>query len=232
MIQFKNVTKQFGKVRALDDITLDFPTGKIIGLFGPNGAGKSTTLKLIAGLNRPDNGEIRIDGKPPRDSRANIAYLPEINHLYPWWTLRDAADFIRTFYGDWVTERYQQQLAFLNLDETMKLSKISKGQLAKCKLLLTVSRQAPYLLLDEPFSGIDIMTRDEIINALIHDYSADRQTVIISTHEINEIENLIDYVFFLDRGQIVLAGDTDTLRAERKMSLVEIMKEAFKHANQ
>jgi len=230
MIEFTNVSKSFGSVQALDQLNLQFSQGKIIGLFGPNGAGKSTAMKMIAGLNQPDRGNVLVDGLKPRSSRAKIAYLPEIDHLYGWWTLKQAADFTRSFYSDWDDVKHQEMLKFLNLDEGMKLGKISKGQRAKCKLLLTVSRRAPYLLMDEPLSGIDILTREEIINTLIHDYREGEQTIIISTHEIDEVESLVEEVYFIDQGRIVISGNAEELRMEKNMSLVEIMKEAFRHA--
>lgn len=230
MITLDHVSKYFGSTVALDNLTIDFPRGKMIGLFGPNGAGKSTTMKLIAGLNRPDQGNVLVDGKLPRQSRENIAYLPEIDYLYSRWTLEHAARFTRTFYADWDDELYRKNLDFLDLKEEMKMGKISKGQRAKCKLLLAISRRAPYLLLDEPFSGIDILTRDEIIDALIRDYCAGEQTIMISTHEIDEIENLVEHVIFLDQGRIQLEGDAEALRMQHEKSLVDIMKEAFKHA--
>ncbi len=232
MIEFTNVSKRFGTVQALNQLNLKFSQGKIIGLFGPNGAGKSTTLKMIAGLNQPDRGDVLVDGKNPRQQRANIAYLPEIDHLYGWWTLQQAADFTSSFYADWDDAKYQVMLKFLNLDKEMKLGKISKGQRAKCKLLLTVSRRAPYLLMDEPLSGIDILTREEVINALIHDFQESEQTIIISTHEIDEVESLVDEVYFIDQGRIVVSGPAEELRMEKGMSLVAIMKAAIRHAQQ
>ncbi len=231
MIEFKNVSKSFGSTVALDDVSLVFPRGKIIGLFGPNGAGKSTSIKLIMGLNRPDRGEIRVDGENPQKKKQDVAYLAEIDHLYPWMNIAQAADFTRTFYADWDEAKYQELIKFLNLQEDMKISKISKGQRAKTKLLLTVSRRAPYLLMDEPLSGIDILTREEIINTLIRDYREGEQTIIISTHEIAEVESLVDEVIFLDRGQVKLSGNAEDLRVERNMSLVELMKEAFRNAD-
>ena len=231
MIEFKNISKSFGSTVALDDVSLVFPRGKIIGLFGPNGAGKSTSIKLIMGLNRPDRGEVRVDGENPQNKKQDLAYLPEIDHLYPWMNIAQAADFTRTFYTDWDETKYRELIKFLNLQEDMKISKISKGQRAKTKLLLTVSRRAPYLLMDEPLSGIDILTREEIINTLIRDYREGEQTIIISTHEIAEVESLVDEVIFLDRGQIKLSGNAEDLRVKRNMSLVELMKEAFRNAN-
>lgn len=229
MIEFAHVSKRFGNVQALDGINIIIPRGKIVGLFGPNGAGKSTSLKMMAGLNWPDSGEVRVDGKLPRQMRDLTAFLPEIDYLYSWWTIKDAASFIRVFYPDWDENKYRELLKFLNLSEDMKISKISKGQRAKAKLLLTVSRQAPYLLMDEPLSGIDILTREEIINTLIRDYRAGEQTIVISTHEIKEVESLVDEVIFINQGQVQLAGNADDLRVQKGLSLVEIMKEEFRN---
>ena len=206
MIEFKQVKKYFGTVRALDNFQAELPSGRVIGLFGPNGAGKSTALKMIAGLNRPNRGQVLVDGLDPRKTRDRVAYLPEIDHLYPWMTVGKAANFIGTFYSDWDQEKYLGLLSYLCLDENMKIGKISKGQRAKVKLLLTLSRRSSYLLLDEPLSGI----------------------IIISTHEIGEIEGLVDEVIFIQEGKIVLTGNAEDLREERNMSLVEIMKEAMR----
>ncbi|HWQ76709.1 MAG TPA: ABC transporter ATP-binding protein [Syntrophomonas sp.] len=230
MIEFDHVSKHFGSVQALDQVNLQFGPGKVIGLFGPNGAGKSTTMKMIAGLNQPDKGHILVDGLNPRQSRDKVAFLPEIDHLYGWWTLKQAAGFIRSFYSDWDQENYLQLLGSLNLQEDMKIGKISKGQRAKCKLLLTVSRHASYLLLDEPLSGIDLLTREMIIDTLSRDIRSSEQTIIISTHEIDDVENLVDEVFFIDQGRIIVSGATEDLKITRGMSLVEIMKEAFRNA--
>ncbi|MBO8159793.1 ABC transporter ATP-binding protein [Thermosyntropha sp.] len=231
MIEFNQVVKRYGKVTALDGVTVTFPKGKIIGLFGPNGAGKSTSLKMIAGLSRPQSGTVVVDGKNPQEVKDKIAYLPEIDYLYPWMTVKKAADFVKTFYSDWDDDKYKELLAFLNLGEDMKINKISKGQRAKVKLLLATSRKAPYLLLDEPLSGIDILTREEIINTLIRDYREGEQTIIISTHEIAEVENLVEEVIFIARGRILLKQNAEELRLNEGKSLTEMMKELFRDAN-
>ncbi len=231
MIEFQNVSKRFGTVQALDHIDLTIDEGKIVGLFGPNGAGKSTMMKIMAGVNRADTGTVSIGGQTPRQAKEFVSYLPEIDHFYPWWTLKEAAYFLRAFYGDWDQEKYGHLLEFLKLQEDMKLGKISKGQRAKCKILLAVSRNAHYLLMDEPFSGIDILTREEIARTLIQDFADHQQTMIISTHEIGEIEAMVDQVIFLDQGQICLEGEAEELRNEWGLSMVGIMKEVFRHAN-
>ncbi|NLB88856.1 MAG: ABC transporter ATP-binding protein [Syntrophomonadaceae bacterium] len=229
MIEFKGVSKQYGKTVALDNVSINFEQGKIIGLFGPNGAGKSTSMKMIAGLSRPDRGEVLVDGHNPQYTKHKIAYLPEIDYLYSWMNIKEAANFVKTFYEDWDEEKYQGLLDFLRLDEEMKIGKISKGQRAKTKLLLTLSRRAPYVLMDEPLSGIDILTRAEIIDTLISDFRDGEQTIIICTHEISEVESLVDEVVFLSKGHIKLAGNAEDLRAQQGKSLVELMKELFRY---
>lgn len=228
MIEFRQVSKYFGTVCALDNFQAQLASGRVIGLFGPNGAGKSTTLKMIAGLNRPNRGEVLVDGLNPWMTRERVAYLPEVDHWYPWMTVGKAAEFISTFYSDWDQAKYQDLLHYLNLNKAMKIGKISKGQRAKVKLLLTLARQSSYLLLDEPLSGIDLLTREEIINSVIRDYRQGKQTVIISTHEIGEVEGLVDEVIFIQHGKMVLSGNAEELREQKNMSLVEIMKEVMR----
>ncbi|QUH26523.1 ABC transporter ATP-binding protein [Serpentinicella alkaliphila] len=232
MIEFKGVTKKFGNVKALDNITVTYPEGKIIGLLGPNGSGKSTTLKMIASLNKPDTGEVLINGKNPSiETRKQIAYLPEIDYLYSWMTVRDANNFMKGFYDDWNEDKNLKLMKFLQLEPNMIIKKISKGMRAKVKLLLAFSRDAKIVLLDEPLSGIDILTREQIIETIISDYSAGEQTIIISTHEIQEIEGLVDDVVFLKNGNVILQGDAESLRNERTMSLVELMKGVYQHGD-
>ncbi len=232
MIEFKGVSKQFGNTKALDNISVNYSKGKIIGLFGPNGSGKSTTLKMIASLNKPDSGEILIFGrKPSKETREIVSYLPEIDYIYPWMTIRDAANFMRGFYGDWDEGKYKELMEFLRLEPDMVIKKISKGMRAKVKLLLCFSRNAEVVLLDEPLSGIDILTRDKIIETIIRDYRAGEQTIIISTHEIQEIESLVDDAVFIGRGKVILQGEAEKLRNENGLSLVELMKEVYRNEN-
>lgn len=228
MIQFKNVTKKYGKIRALDDITAEIGKGKITGLLGPNGSGKTTMIKLITDLNKPSSGEVLVDQGPiTQEVKKHIAYLPEIDHFYPWMKIKDAKNFIKTFYEDWDEKLYQELLGFLELDEGMMIKKISKGQRAKSKLLLAFSRKADIILLDEPLSGIDIFTREKIIETMIKDYREGEQSIVITTHEIKEIEHVIDDAIFLKQGKIVLQGEVETLRAEKNLSLVDLMKEVY-----
>lgn len=228
MIRFNHVTKKYGKVLALDDVSLDIGKGKITGLLGPNGSGKSTMIKLITDLNKPSQGEVLIDGDPiTLEMKKRIAYLPEIDHFYSWMKIKDAKNFVQTFYTDWDDKLYDELLGFLELDEDMSIKKISKGQRAKAKLLLAFSRKADIILLDEPLSGIDIFTREKIIETMIKDYREGEQSIVITTHEIKEIEHVIDDAIFLRKGKVVLEGEVEKLRAEKNLSLVDLMKEVY-----
>ena len=229
MIIFEKASKSFGRTLALNNVNLALPEGKIIGLFGPNGAGKSTLLKAAAGLVRLNSGQVTVDGKIPLQRRSKLAYLPEQNTLPPNWTIKRAAEFYRAFFDDWDNERYEKQLEFLNLKDGMRFTRASRGQWAKARLVLTLARQARYILLDEPFSGIDILAREEISKALVRDYSEGQQTIVIATHEIDEIENLVEHIVFMDNGRITVLGDADELRRQEGKSIVSIMKEAFRH---
>lgn len=230
MIEFINVNKTFRKTKALDELNLKIEPGKIIGLLGPNGSGKSTSLKMIAGLNRPDSGEILISGKKPCiDTKKDIAYLPEIDYLHSNMNIKQMSEFISSFYSDWDFNKYKELLKFLNLEENMIIGKVSKGMRAKIKLLLAFSRNAKIILLDEPLSGIDILTREEIIEAVIRDYREGEQTIIFSTHEISETENIFEDVIFMEKGKVKLSGNVDDIKMQYNMSLREVMKEVYRN---
>ncbi|SNS11915.1 ABC-2 type transport system ATP-binding protein [Anaerovirgula multivorans] len=230
MIELKGVTKTFGSTIALDNVSINIPEGKIIGILGPNGSGKSTLLKMLVGLNKPNHGNIFINGQQIGvQTKSFISYLPEIDYLYPWMTIQQAADFVKSFYEDWDENKYKELVEFLELQPSMVIKKVSKGMRAKAKLLLSFSRNAKLILLDEPLSGIDILTRDKIIETIIRDYRAGDQSILITTHEVREVEGILDEVIFIRRGQIALEGNVEELRYQRQASLVEIMKEVYTH---
>lgn len=230
MIEFRNVNKTFKKTKALDDLNLTIEQGKIIGLLGPNGSGKSTSLKMIAGLNIPDSGKVLISGKKPCiDTKKDIAYLPEIDYLYSNMNVKQISEFISSFYSDWDFNKYKELLKVLNLEEDMVIGKVSKGMRAKIKLLLAFSRNSKIVLLDEPLSGIDILTREEIVEAVIRDYREGEQTIIFSTHEILETENIFEDVIFMEKGKVKLSGNVDDIKMKYNMSLSEIMKEVYRN---
>lgn len=224
----RDLEKRFPGAEALRGVSFDLPHGAIVGLLGPNGSGKSTLLKLMAGLYRPTSGTVLVAGRrPDRRTKALIAYLPEVDHLYPWMTVRESIDFVRSFFDDWDDERGQALADFMGLEPTKKVGTMSKGMRARLRLVLTLARSAPLVLLDEPLSGIDPPSRSRIVEAILSEYRAGQQTFVISTHEVLEMEPLFDRLLLLENGVIKLHGDAEQLRAEFGRSVQGIMEEVF-----
>lgn len=224
------VVKRFGRVEAVNGITTQIPRGQIIGLVGPNGAGKSTFLKLIIGLQRPDDGRLRVLGETPGlHTKRRVAYEPEGDCLYDWMTIQDAMTFVSALVPDWDARRAEELLDFLHLEDRRhaRIRALSKGLRARVKLLLTVSRNADLILLDEPLSGIDPPSRARIIQSLISQFRVGEQTIVISTHEVAETEGIFERVIFLDRGQVRLEGDAQELRQRYGRSIQGILEEVY-----
>jgi ABC-2 type transport system ATP-binding protein len=223
-----NLRKKYPKVEALKGVDLALPQGEIWGLLGPNGSGKSTLLKCIIGLVKPDGGEIRILGQvPSRRTKAQIAFVPEVENLYRWMTVRQAIDFTASFYEDWDEGRIPGLLEFMGLDPDKKVSSLSKGMRARLKLILALARKAPLLLLDEPFSGIDPASRDRIVEGIVRQFKSEVQSMIISTHAVGDTEQLFDGVVFLDEGTVSLQGNAEDLRDQYGKSINDLFKEVF-----
>jgi ABC-2 type transport system ATP-binding protein len=220
--------KKYPKVEALKGVDLALPQGEIWGLLGPNGSGKSTLLKCIIGLVKPDGGEIKILGQvPSRRTKAQIAFVPEVENLYRWMTVRQAIDFTASFYEDWDEGRIPGLLEFMGLDPDKKVSSLSKGMRARLKLILALARKAPLLLLDEPFSGIDPASRDRIVEGIVRQFKSEEQSMIISTHAVGDTEQLFDGVVFLDEGTVSLQGNAEDLRDQYGKSINDLFKEVF-----
>lgn len=223
-----DLRKKYPGTEALKGIDLTLPTGEIWGLLGPNGSGKSTLLKCVVGLLQADSGTIEIFGKKPsRHTKAQIAFVPEIDNLYRWMTVQEAIDFISTFYEDWEPQRVPELLDFMRLDPEKKVSSLSKGMRARLKLILTLARTAPLVLLDEPFSGIDPSSRDRIVEGIVREFKSEEQTMIISTHAVGDTEQLFDSVVFLDEGTVNLQGNAEDLRVRYGKSINDLFKEVF-----
>lgn len=224
----RNLKKKYPKTEALKGIDLTLPKGEICALLGPNGSGKSTLLKCIVGLVQADSGQIEIFGSSPsRQAKAQIAFVPEIDNLYRWMTIKQVIDFTATFYDDWQDERVPELLKFMKLDPSKKVTSLSKGMRARVKLVLALARRAPLLLLDEPFSGIDPSSRDRIVEGIVRQFMGDEQTMILSTHAVGETEQLYDSVVFLDEGTITLQGNAEDLRSQYGKSINDLFKEVF-----
>lgn len=228
MIEVKNAYKKFGKVKALDGVSFSVKEGKITALLGINGVGKSTILKSIMGLVKLDKGEIFIDGEKGDYKIYNkIAMVPDMHIQYPNMSIKDAFEFMETFYENWDMERAYQMLEVFNLTDDRKMSKLSKGNLARVKIVLGFAQRAKYLLLDEPFSGIDIFTREDFIDSIIG-YMDEDTSILITTHEIKEVENIVDEVILMEDGNVVLKFNAEDVRFNEGLSIVDKMREVYK----
>lgn len=229
MIQFQNVTKKYGQEYALHDVSFELENGKIYGLLGPNGSGKSTSLKMMAGLVHPTSGSVYINGKKVNRRMAQeVAYLTELDMFYDSFRVMDMVTFAASQFSDFDIDKARELLAFMSLDPTQKIKQLSKGNRGRLKLVIALARHTSILLLDEPFSGLDPIVRESIVKGLISYVDFEQQTVVMATHEIDEIEGLLDEVIAIKNGVIIERRDVELLREEEGVSIVEWMKKTLK----
>ena len=229
VLEYKEVTKRYGGLTALDGVSLTVEPGRIVGLLGPNGSGKTTLLKLACGLLTPTSGEILVCGQAPGSpaSHAQVSYLPERMAVPDWMTAKQLVHFYQDFYGDFRQDVAWQMLSDLNIDPALRVRELSKGTREMVQLILVMSRAAMLYLLDEPIGGVDPATRDYILSTIIANYNPEA-AVVISTHLIADVEKLLDQVIFLKNGQLVLQSEVDQLREEKGMSVDALFREVFK----
>lgn len=228
MIEVKNVSKRYRKVKALDDISFTIEEGKITCILGINGVGKSTILKAISGLVRLDSGEILIDGeKLTYDTYNKLAFVPDIDIHFPQMTIKESFEFMKDFYKNWNEEKAYEMLKMFDLTDDRRICKLSKGNKARVKIILGFAQDAKYILLDEPFSGIDIFKREEFIGIMAK-YMSDEQSIVITTHEIAEIQMIVDDVILINNGKLVEKFNAEELRENEGMSIIDKMREVYK----
>ena len=228
ILECKELSKRFGKTQALDNVDLKVEPGRVVGLLGPNGSGKTTLIKLANGLLTPTAGEILIDGKAPgRESKALVSYLSDRECLPEWMSAKQLMDFFEDFYADFDRERAREMLARLGIDESMRIKQMSKGTREKVQLILVMSRQAKLYLLDEPIGGVDPATRDYILDTIIRNYNPSA-AVVISTHLIADVEQVLDEVIFIQNGRVLLQSPVDEIREEQGKSVDQYFREVFK----
>lgn len=223
-----NLTKRFGAVTALDNLSLTVDSGRIIGLLGPNGSGKTTLIKIINGLLQPTSGAVYIEGdKPGPVTKPKVSYLPDINYLNSWMTVEQIVAMFTDFYADFRPELAYDMINRLGIDKKQRLKTLSKGNKEKVSLILVMSRNAKLYVLDEPIAGVDPATRDYIINTIINNYNPEA-SVLISTHLISDIESVLDEVIFIKNGSIVMHDTVDNIRSQHNMSVDDLFREVFK----
>ncbi|MFS0762102.1 ABC transporter ATP-binding protein [Peribacillus phoenicis] len=226
MIEVKQISKKYGRKKILDNVSFTANKGQVTCLIGINGVGKTTTLKAIMGLT-PYKGEILIDDqKMTKDSYEKITFIPDAPTMLPQMTVKQAMVFMSDFYTSWNPERANQLMGFFKLKEENRISELSKGNTAKLNLMLGLSLDVDYVLMDEPFSGIDIFSREQIADVFASHLIEDRG-VIITTHEIGDIEHIIDKVILLDNGTVLKEFNTEEMREEEGKSVVDVMREVY-----
>ena len=224
----ENLTKRYGKLVALNDISLTLESGRIVGLLGPNGSGKTTLIKIINGLLTPDSGTVAICGNNPGpESKADVAYLPDNIYLNTWMRVEQIIAFFQDFYADFRPDLALAMMEKLGISPKRRLKTLSKGNKEKVCLILTMSRNAKLYVLDEPIAGVDPAARDYVISTIINNYNPEA-TVLISTHLIADIEQVLDDVVFIKDGRIVLHQSVESIREEHNTSVDGLFREVFK----
>lgn len=227
MIEIKDVYKIYGQKKVLKGINFSIPKGEISSLIGVNGSGKTTILNHIMNILPITSGEILIDGEKlsPRIYE-KISFIPDAAIMLPEMKIREAMDFMQEFYDTWNEQRAQDILIFFRLKEEYKINTLSKGNVAKVNLLLGLSLDVDYVLMDEPFSGIDIFTREQIAE-IFTSYLVEDKGVLITTHEIHEIEFLVDRVILIDDGVVLREFNVEEIREDEGKSIIDIMREVY-----
>src|SRR5699024_8632299 len=227
MIEVKHIEKRFGRKKVLTDVSFTAKKSQITCLIGINGVGKTTVLNSIMNLTPIDSGEILIDGEKLTEmTYEKITLIPDTITMLPHMSISEAFDFMADFYESWNEERAKEILQFFRLNPTERIRNLSKGNTAKVNLLLGLALDVDYVLMDEPFSGIDIFSREQIAEVFTSHLVEDRG-VIVTTHEIGDIEHLIDDVVLLDEGVVLRQFNAEEVRETEGKSVVDVMREVL-----
>ena len=207
MIEVKNTVKRIGEFAALDGVSLTVPAGSVYGLVGPNGAGKSTLIRCLTGIYQADEGTLSIDGQPVWENEAlksRVAAIPDDWYYFPQATIRDMCRFYRGFYSRFSMERYEKLKEVFEIDEKRTLRRLSKGMQKQAAFWLMLSCMPDCLILDEPVDGLDPVMRRQVWSLVLGDVAQRNMTVLVSSHNLRELEDVCDHVGILDRGKVLL----------------------------
>lgn len=229
ILECYGLTKSYNKIySALNNLNLSLERGQFIGLLGPNGSGKTTFIKLINDVLVPTSGEIRINGMAPGvETKKIVSYLPERTYLDETMRVKEIITYFSDFYDNFSSERAYRMLDDLQIDTNARLKTLSKGTKEKVQLILVMSRDAGLYVLDEPIGGVDPASRDYILSTILNNYNEDA-AILISTHLIHDIENILDRVLFIKQGQLVLNATVDEIRTEQGKSVDTLFREVFR----
>lgn len=231
LVRCSALTRNFGPILALDRVDLVLEPGKIIGLLGPNGSGKTTLIKIFNGLLQPTSGSVLIDGKQPGPATKKlISYLHDRGYFPEWMKVGDMIDLFGDFYDDFDRVKAEDMCRALQLDLALPIKSLSKGTKEKMQLMLVMSRNAQLYLLDEPIAGVDPAARDFIMQTILTNYN-ETGSVLISTHLISDVEQVLDEAVFLQQGRVVLQESVDSIRERTGKSVDDLFREMFRAGN-
>ncbi|MGN8645214.1 ABC transporter ATP-binding protein [Gracilibacillus sp. HCP3S3_G5_1] len=217
MIQVQNIVKKFEKEVVLHDVSLKIQKGSIYGLLGSNGAGKTTLLKTIAGIIKQNEGAVELERKPIFENvelKERMIFIPDALFFFSHYTVKQMANFYMDIYPKWNQERFQQMQHLLDLDADRKIQRFSKGMQRQVAFWLSLCAMPDYLILDEPFDGLDPVIRRKIKSWIIQDVAEREMTVLVSSHNLKEVEDICDAVGILHRGKLLLEKDLDELKSD------------------
>ncbi len=225
VLSVNNLTKYYGKFKALDNVSFELKKGQIVGLLGKNGAGKSTLLRSILGFLKYQ-GNVKLFGKEIKDYKEKIfnyiGFIPDVNSLDDRLTVEQTINYVKNLNDTWDDEKAKKLLAISELPYKKKIKKLSKGMKTKLYLLLILSLKVQLLLLDEPTLGLDIAFRKEFFNTILGDFYDENKTIMISTHQVEEVEHILSDIIFIDKGKIILFDEIENLK--ERYSIVQLPK--------
>jgi ABC-2 type transport system ATP-binding protein len=230
LVKANGLTKKYGRKTVLSDLSFELQSGKIVGLLGPNGAGKTTLIKTIMGIIPASSGTLDLFGEPKSyKSKAQLAYMPDVNPLFPWMRVRDAIAYYQDMFADFDQQRSHDFSEMLKLDWNERIPSLSRGVQQRVMIMLTLSRKARLYLLDEPIGGIDPLGVNKILKTIFTGMDED-SSILIATHLVKEIEALADEVIFMNEGVFVYRAEAESIRMEMNQSIEERYLEVFENA--
>lgn len=228
LLKISEVSFRYLKKPILQDVSFSFPIGQIIGLVGENGSGKTTLLKMMAGLLRPTSGEVLLGGKVVTHRSADkIAYLPDTDLFFDFYTGEQLFQHYASQFTDFSYDKASTVAEYLRVDKNTKLKHLSKGNRGRMKMVATLGREVPYYLMDEPFSGLDPMVRESLIKGIIQFTDIETQTIVLSTHELYEVEPILDQILLLHNGSILAHEEMENIRDLNNQDAVQWMKSYY-----
>lgn len=228
MIELTNVSKTFIKRSAIKNLSLTLPLGKIIGIVGENGSGKSTLLKLIAGLSYPTSGSVTVNGETAtRKISKLVSYLSDHDSSYSLFTIREALDYQASQFADFNRAKAEKIMRDMQLEPEKRIRDLSKGNRGRLKIVFTLAREVPYILMDEPLSGLDPLVRHSIVKGMLSYVDLEYQTLVMTSHEITEIESILDSFIAIRDGTLIRMAEIDELHESEGFGITEWMKKSY-----